>query len=366
MGLFGFSSKKEVKEKERLAREQGKQDVLNNQQRDLSNIGKGSQVKFSVPDFDVYDPRYENFAVPVSVHGMVVYAVEDLSRFNSINKSEKFNDIVFQEKLRGQVTKYVKDVVANAPDDNNIPVLKLERKIVEISELVQRFVTPKIEQLFGVTIRSIDITEIHINKDSEGYIELKSVSADLERESIKAQHKVSLSNFTFRNDLDQDAMRRRHEMQLSREEGLQDIDMEDYRESKRIAREENQREARLETETRFLGAHQANLNADVAMARAQGGGMFGQRATSSSPQMPGASAPPMPGMGVPPMPAAVPQVSYMVGVNGQQVGPCDWNLLQELVQQGQLTQQSYVWTQGMAQWELAGNVTELQALFSNI
>ena len=363
MAFFGFSSKKEVEEKERLAREQGKQNVLNNQQRDLSNIGKGSQVKFSVPDFDVFDPRYENFAVPVSVQGMVVYAVDDFARFNSINKTENFNDAVFQEKLRGQVTKYVKDVVANAPDDNNIPVLKLERKIVEICELVQKLVTPKIEQLFGVTVRSIDITEIHVNKDSEGYIELKSVTADLERESIQTQHKVNLSNFTFRNDLDQDAMRRRHEMQLSREEGLQDIDMEDYRESKRIAREENQREARLETESRFLSAHQANLNAGVGMARAQSGGMFGQRATSS-PQMPGTCVPPMPGMDVPAIPTAVPQVSYIVGVNGQQVGPCDWNQLKELVQQGQLTQQTYVWTQGMAQWDLAGNIGELQPLFN--
>ena len=55
----------------------------------------------------------------------------------------------------------------------------------------------------------------------------------------------------------------------------------------------------------------------------------------------------------------------MVGVNGQQVGPCDWNQLQQLVQQGQLTQQTYVWKQGMANWAFAGQVQELQPLFMN-
>ena len=69
-------------------------------------------------------------------------------------------------------------------------------------------------------------------------------------------------------------------------------------------------------------------------------------------------APQMPGMG-----AAVPQVLYYIGINGQQYGPCDWNKLQQLVQQGQLTQQSYVWKNGMAQWEFAGNVAELAPLF---
>ena len=69
-------------------------------------------------------------------------------------------------------------------------------------------------------------------------------------------------------------------------------------------------------------------------------------------------APQMPGIG-----AAVPQVQYYIGINGQQYGPCDWNKLQQLVQQGQFTQQSYVWKNGMAQWEFAGNVAELAPLF---
>ena len=340
MKIFGFSSKKEVEEKERLARiagreagrEAGRQSVLQGQQSDLSNLAKGSQVRFTIQFFDVFDPRFENFAVPVAVSGMIVYAVDDIARFNSINKSQNMNDDVFQQKLKGQVTKYVKSVVTNAPMDNQIQVLQLERKIVEISELVQQYVTPKIESLFGINVRSIDITEIRVNHDSLGYRELKAVTSDLERDSLQ----------------------RRLEMSLGGQEEMQRMQLEHQRETMRIQREELQRASRLQTETNFFGAHQADLNAAAQVAQAQGR-MF-------APQMP--DVPPMPGMGVvPPMPGTVPQVSYMVGINGQPYGPCNWNQLQQLVQQGQLTHDTIVWTQGMPQWQKAGEVQELIPLF---
>ena len=347
MSFFGFSSKKEVAEKERLAREAEKRSVLQGQQTDLSNLAKGSQVKFRIQYFDVFDPRFENFAVPVAVACMLVYGVDDIDRFNSINKTQNINDGVFQQKLKGQVTKYIKGVVTNAPIDNQISVLQLERKILEISELVQRYVTPKIESLFGVIVRSIDITEIVVDKESRGYRELKAVTTDLEKDTLQTRSSLNL-----------DAMKRQQEMNLGGQEEMQRMQLEHQRESMRIQREELQRASRLQTETNFLGAHQADLNANVQMAQAKAQAqqrMFGS-------QIPG--VPPMPGMaGMPQMPGAVPQVSYMVGVNGQQVGPCDWNQLQQMVQQGQLTHQTYVWKQGMPQWQLAGEVMELTPLF---
>lgn len=345
MSIFGFSSKKEVEEKERLARQAEKQRVLQGQQTDLSNLAKGSQIKFAVPFFDVFDPRFMDFGVPVAVHGMLVYAVDDIARFNSVNKTQNINDGVFQQKMKGQITKYVKGVVTNAPADHQIPVMQIERKILEISELVQRYVTPKIESLFGVNVRSIDITNIVVDKDSRGYRELKAVTTDLEKNTLQTRSSLNL-----------DAMKRQQEMSLGGQEELQRMQLEHQRESMRIQREELQRASRLQTETNFLGAHQANLNAGVQAAQVQAhGGMFAQ-------QMSG--MPPMPGIGaMPPMPGSMPQVSYMVGVNGQQIGPCDWSQLQQMVQQGQLTHQTYVWKQGMPQWQLVGEIMELAPLF---
>ena len=208
---------------------------------------------------------------------------------------------------------------------------------MEISELVQNYVTPKIERLFGINVRSIDITDIVVDKQSRGYRELKAVPTDLEKDSLQA-----------RSSLNIDAWKRQQEMNLGGQEEMQRMQLEHQRETMRIQREELQRASRLQTETNFLGAHQANLNAGVQTAQAQAKG----------------GVPPMPGMGgMPPMPGATPQVSYMVGVNGQQFGPCGWNQLQQLVQQGQLTHQTYVWKQGMPQWQMAGEVMELAPLF---
>lgn len=383
MAFFGFKSAKEVEEEKKRAAEQAKREVVQQNLTNLSNLSKGSQVNFAIPYFDVFDPRLQDYGVPVSVHGTIVYSIEDMDLFHQVNKNEAYSDETFQAKLRGTVTKFVKGVVTNAPIDAQIPVVQLERRILDISNLVQQYVTPQVERLFGITIRQLDVTNIMVNKDSRGYRELKALTADLEKERVMAQHNANLSNFNLQNSLNQDqlkmqsslgldAMRRQQELQLGGQEQLQDINLENQRETMRIQREEMQRASRLQTEQTFLGAHQANLNAGVLNnatenginafrpQQPQTGAAVGM---SAAPQMPGmGGAPQMPGMQ---MKQATPQVSYMIGVNGQQAGPFDWNQLQQLVQQGQLTQQTYVWKQGMANWEFAGQVQELQPLFMN-
>ncbi len=383
MGFLGFKSSKEVEEEKRQAAEEAARRVEQNNLTNLSNLSKGSQLNFAIPYFDVFDPRLQDYGVPVSVHGAVVYAIEDMDLFHSVNRNEGYSDETFKNKLRGQLTKFIKSVVSNAPSDAQIPVVQIERKIFEISELIQQRVTPQVEKLFGITIRSLDITGINVDKESRGYRELKALTADLEKERMMAQHNAQISNFNLNNDLQQDmlkkqselnldAMGRKQELDLGGQEELQRMNLENQRETMRIQREEMQRASRLQTEQTFMGAHQANLNAGVlnnatdnginAFRQQTMGGMNNMGQMGGAPQMPGqkgmGGALQMPGMG-----AAIPQVQYYIGINGQQYGPCDWNKLQQLVQQGQLTQQSYVWKNGMAQWEFAGNVAELAPLF---
>lgn len=386
MGFLGFKSSKEVEEEKRQAAEEAARRVEQNNLTNLSNLSKGSQLNFAIPYFDVFDPRLQDYGVPVSVHGAVVYAIEDMDLFHSVNRNEGYSDETFKNKLRGQLTKFIKSVVSNAPSDAQIPVVQIERKIFEISELIQQRVTPQVEKLFGITIRSLDITGINVDKESRGYRELKALTAELEKERMMAQHNAQISNFNLNNDLQQDmlkkqseqnldAMGRKQELDLGGQEELQRMNLENQRETMRIQREEMQRASRLQTEQTFMGAHQANLNAGVlnnatdnginAFRQQTMGGMNNMGQMGGAPQVPGqkgmGGAPQMPGMG-----AAVPQVQYYIGINGQQYGPCDWNKLQQLVQQGQLTQQSYVWKNGMAQWEFAGNVAELAPLFQGI
>jgi hypothetical protein len=155
----------------------------------------------------------------------------------------------------------------------------------------------------------------------------------------------------------------------------------------RIQREEAQRQQRLQTETNYLGAHAMNLQAGVLNTAAEGlgqmnmnlgggsdgssfnpagmmmgmalGGSLGGQMTNMMNQM-GQQI--NTSMNTPP---PLPQSQYMVAENGQQFGPYSIQQLAQLVQSGRMSKQTYVWKQGMNNWELAGNVAELTPLFTS-
>jgi hypothetical protein len=111
----------------------------------------------------------------------------------------------------------------------------------------------------------------------------------------------------------------------------------------------------------------AAMMTGMAMGGAMGGQMAGmmnnmgqqmqQAMQQQSPQQQQMTPPPMPGAA---------NILYMVSANGQQYGPFNMQQLQQMLQNGQLTAQTYVWKQGMANWELAGNVQELASLFGAV
>jgi membrane protease subunit (stomatin/prohibitin family) len=88
------------------------------------------------------------------------------------------------------------------------------------------------------------------------------------------------------------------------------------------------------------------LGAGLAMAQ--------QMAASSAAAAP--AAPPAP-------PPSAPAVQWYTSHGGQQAGPFTPSTLQSLVPSGQLTPDTYVWRQGMANWVPAGQVAELAAVF---
>ena len=68
----------------------------------------------------------------------------------------------------------------------------------------------------------------------------------------------------------------------------------------------------------------------------------------------------------PPPPPVPPQLVFHVVLNGQQAGPYDINALQQMVHQNQLTRDTLVWRQGMANWLTASQVPELNMLFGSV
>jgi membrane protease subunit (stomatin/prohibitin family) len=63
----------------------------------------------------------------------------------------------------------------------------------------------------------------------------------------------------------------------------------------------------------------------------------------------------------PPIPGAV---QYFLAVEGRQEGPYSMSGLSSRVDSGELTRQTLVWTEGMAEWEPAGQVAALVSLFA--
>jgi len=62
-------------------------------------------------------------------------------------------------------------------------------------------------------------------------------------------------------------------------------------------------------------------------------------------------------------PPPIPTTTYHVVVNGQAAGPFNIQVLTQMASNGQLTVDSLVWKNGMAEWVKAGTVDELKGLF---
>jgi len=101
-----------------------------------------------------------------------------------------------------------------------------------------------------------------------------------------------------------------------------------------------------------LAAAGAGIGMGMAMAAPIGQALSGQQPDAS---VSAATPPPIPGA-----------ASYFVVIEGKQTGPFDMQTLGSQASAGRLTQQTLVWTQGMAQWMPAGQVSALAAIFAGV
>ena len=100
------------------------------------NLAGNVSIKFAVPYFDVFDPRFLDFAVPMAVRGSIMFNITDYKSFIKLHRLINFDLEQFKSEIKNAVIKYVKNFVTNAPSDNGIPVLQIERKVVEINDLI--------------------------------------------------------------------------------------------------------------------------------------------------------------------------------------------------------------------------------------
>ena len=340
------------------------------------NLARIIQVRFAVPFFDVYDPRFSDFGVPVAVRGTVSFGISDYREFIKLHRLYDFNLDDFQRQIRDAVTRYVKDAVANAPAVHNIPLVQIETKTATINDVVEFDISERLKETFGVVVSGVDIGAIEIDKSSEGYRQLMSVTKDIAGATAKAEAEARIRDIAEK----------------------QRIEAADYEERLRVAREEGQYAQHMHTRSANLGAYQVEKQAEVGVAGAEAlgqmgangagninmggdggsgmgfnpaammasmavGGVVGQNiAGVMGNAMSGMNTMGQPGMTPPPIPV----VSYHVAVNGQATGPFDILMLAQMVTAGQLTADSLVWKNGMAQWAKAGTIDELKNLFANV
>lgn len=316
------------------------------------NLQGNNQIKFAVPYFDVVDPRYPDFTVPVAVRGTITFNITDYKQFIKLNRLVDFDLDSFSKQVKASVIKFTKHFVGNCPLDNNIPVMQIERKVIEISDLIKSRLAGVFEDDFGVNLKRFDLSAIEIDKESENYQDLYHITK--EQQIIQAE-------------------------QIGRRA---QIDTEIYAKA-----------GKLGVESQYIQAHAINKQAEVLktaaesmgqmggmsfgcgggfdpagmmMGMAMGGAMANQMTGMMSSFNPGTQpVPPAPTMGGAAVPPPLPtSVLYTVVVNGQQYGPYNVQQLQQMAQSGQINANTLVWAQGMPQWAAAGSVPELMQLFA--
>ncbi len=308
------------------------------------NLQGNNQVRFAVPYFDVADPRFPDFTVPVAVRGSLTFNLTDYRQFIKLNRLIDFDLDAFYQQIKGAVTKYIKNFVVNCPVDNNIPVMQLERKVLDISQMAQMHLKPQLEDDFGVNLKRFDIAAIEIDKESENYEEF---------------------------------VRLTKEQQMRRAE----IDTEQYARVSKLSAEQqfiqahsiNQQTEVLKAAAESMGKmggmnlgggeglNPAGMMMGIAMGGAMGSQMAGVMNGFGQAALPQQQAPAIGGSATPPpMPIAV---QYTVAINGQQYGPYNIQQMQQMAQSGQINVSTLVWAPGMPQWVAASSVPELSQLF---
>ncbi len=317
------------------------------------NLAQIIQTKFAVPFFDVYDPRFADFGVPIAVRGTISFKISDYREFIKLHRLNDFNLEDFQKQIRDAVSRYVKDCVANAPSVHNMPVIQIESKTSQINDIIEIDIKERFIENFGINVSGVDISAMEIDKFSEGYTKLMAITADVTTAKIQA-------------------------------------DTLNYEETLRIQREEGQYAMHKQTQTSNIGAFQVEKQAEVGVAGAEALGQMGANGaggidlgsggdgTGFNPaammagmalggavgqNIAGTMNGIMSGVNQPPVnitPPPIPTSAYYIAINGQATGPFDIVTLTQMSTLGQFNGDSLVWKTGMNDWEKAETVDEFK------
>lgn len=314
------------------------------------NLSGNVQIKFGIPYFDVFDPRFPDLGVPCAVRGTMIFNITDYKNFIKLNRLINFSLEDFKSQVKDFFIRQAKSVVLNITSETGVPAMQLETKIDLISTYLKSKLSESLADDFGINLKRIDIGAIELDKEHPHYQQLKKSTIDQQTKFIDAKTDIEIKNLD---------------------------------EMMRIQR----KEAELGVEGKNINVHQLNIQGDVAKTAAESLGELGGAGTGgdgsginpagmmAGMMMGGAVGSGMAGMmgnmmqGVnqpvqssPPPPNS----QYFIALSGQQSGPYSLLQLQQMVQNGSLTKNHHVWKQGMSEWLLATEEQEVAKLFSSV
>ena len=308
------------------------------------NLAGNNQIKFGIPFFDVFDPRFPDLGVPCAVRGSLTFNLTDYKSFIKLYRLREFDLEDFKNQIKDFFIRKAKSIFLNIPIDENIPVMQLERKIDDIGDFVKSKIKTVLEEDFGINLKRIDISAIELDHENSNYVQLKKSTADQQTKFIEAKTDIEITNLE-------------ETMRIKRKDVEMGVEGSNF-----AVHQLNQQTDVLKTAAENLG-EMGNVN----LGGGGDGGGLNPVGLMMGMGIGGAMGNQMGGMMTnlnktqPPPP---PILSYHISLSGQQSGPFNIDQLKQFAQGGQFTKNHHVWKEGMTGWELASNVQELAIVFS--
>ena len=248
------------------------------------------------------DPEFG--AVRVTAFGLYSIKVKDPALFirEIVGTDGTFTTEQIEDNLRGKIGSRIKEVMPGA----GIPIVDLESKVIQLGETLKARIAPAVEAL-GLELMEVQVQDVGLPEEVERAIDKAGAMRAIGNMQTYTQYETAGSINDAANN------------------------------------------------PGGLAAAGVGVGMGFGMGGQMAGSMGGMFAGQSQPGIGGASPPPLP-----------PQIHLFVAINGQQAGPFDLAALQQMALSGQLTRDSLVWKQGMADWTVAGQVAELSAVFAAV
>lgn len=323
------------------------------------------QLPFFIPRVEITDPRLDDYSVPAAVKGSMMFNISDYKKFIALHRLRSFEMEDFAMQIRDPMISYVSSVVGRSPKMCNFSIYRIGSYLIEISKFLETELRSRVEEDFGINLRQVNLSSVELDKSDEGYKRLDKIIKLRSEMIADKQTEVTMQNIEAQQKLNEDLQWRRNE--------------------------EAQRAQKLQTESTFIGAHQINVQGEVARTAAEslgewgrngaGGGVGGGGGMDPAGMMTGMMMGTAVGGGManmmtgmmqglnqpqPPTPPQEALAQYHLFVDGVQKGPYTMAQVRQMVQSGELNSTSYVWKAGMAQWQPANQLPELTSLFAAV